>query len=102
MALVICCVFLTERMRRRMSIRLGMHRFRWLLGLPPRHEISFEFLDDRDDLAAQRVIQHLLGPDLVPYVAERRVDKAVQLLFKLAALLNRQIVQVTLGSGEDD
>ena len=24
MALVICCVFLTERMRRRKSIRLGM------------------------------------------------------------------------------
>src|ERR1035437_1637535 len=31
MALVICCVFLTERMRRRISIKLGMSLCRWVL-----------------------------------------------------------------------
>ena len=38
MALVICCVFFTERMRRRMSIRLGMGLARGAGGLhaPPR------------------------------------------------------------------
>ena len=42
MALVICCVFLTERTRRRMSIRLGIY---FALRLVLLHEARLEFLD---------------------------------------------------------
>src|SRR5436305_88752 len=59
MALVICCVFFTERIRRRISIRLGMCRYRLQL----RQEAGLEFFDERDDLAAQLVIQRLFGGD---------------------------------------
>src|SRR5690348_13564674 len=59
MALVICCVFLTERMRRRISIRLGMCRYRRHL----RHEARLELLDQRGHLAAQFVVQRLLLGD---------------------------------------
>src|SRR5579864_7119694 len=77
MALVICCVFLTERMRRRMSIRLGMSQLR--------NEAGFDLLDDRLDLGAQGVVQGLLGADLVPQRPVRVVHKPVQLLFEFAA-----------------
>src|SRR5436305_9510601 len=60
MALVICCVFLTDRMRRRMSIRLGMAysggcRFA-VLG----HKALFELLEHVLDLALEVVIDRLL------------------------------------------
>src|SRR6266567_2939137 len=80
MALVICCVFLTERMRRRISIRLGM-RSRWKL----RHEPRLEFVEHRYHLLAQVVVQHFLGGYLVPQRAVSVVHEAVQLRFKLAA-----------------
>src|SRR5687768_11059886 len=94
MALVICCVFLTERMRRRISIKLGITVFRY--------EAGFEFLDHRFHFAAQRVIQRLLGADLFPQTEVRVVDEPVELVFELAALFHRQIVQIALGSGVDD
>src|SRR5256885_960992 len=63
MALVICCVFFTERMRRRMSIRLGI-ALRGLLLLGG--EAPFELLDGVLQLRAQRVIQRLLLTNLRP------------------------------------
>src|SRR5437899_4208049 len=98
MALVICWVFLTERIRRRMSIRLGMRRYRWLLRDKPR----FEFRDRVFQTASEAVVQRFLVPDLVPNFAVRVVHKPVQLFFELAALLHRQIIQKTLGAGEND
>src|ERR1039458_5222987 len=66
MALVICCVFLTERMRRRMSIRLGMRRFRgFLIG----HEPRLEFFHRSLEFAAQLIVQRLLGANFVPQSA---------------------------------
>src|SRR5437588_3000191 len=106
MALVICCVFLTERMRRRMSIKLGMCWYRrlprWFLRLLRRrlrrcrlprgllgYKPGLEFLDDGSHFLAQRVIQNLFGPDLIPNAAMGIVDKSVQFLFELAAPLDR-------------
>ena len=51
MALVICCMFLTLRMRRRMSIRLGMLTSAFAAaGLGARRETLLELLDQRFDL----------------------------------------------------
>src|ERR1700754_4763610 len=59
MALVICCVFLTERMRRRMSIKLGIAVFR--------DEAGLELLQHRLDFAAQCIVQRLLGLDFLKH-----------------------------------
>ena len=46
MALVICCVFLTERMRRRMSIRLGIG-YAFAAAVCSASEALLELLDAR-------------------------------------------------------
>src|SRR5689334_23200156 len=96
MALVICCVFFTERMRRRMSIRLGMRYF--VLRYKPR----FELFDHGLDLGGQVVIQRLLGGNFFEDSAVRILYEAVQLLLELAALVDGEIVQIALGAGPDD
>src|SRR5579864_3243334 len=73
MALVICCVFLTERIRRRMSIRLGMRRYRGLLG----DEAGFKLHDHGDHFRPQCVVQSLLGPDFFKDAGVRILDEAV-------------------------
>ena len=95
MALVICCVFFTERMRRRMSIKLGMRGYRLVF----RDEAGFEFLDRRRQLSLQRVVESLLLANLLEDRRVRILDEAVQFLFELAALLHRQIVEEALGAG---
>src|SRR5690242_18899795 len=97
MAFVICCVFLTLRIRRRMSIRLGMGARRHL-----RYEPALELLDHALQPGAKLVVKVLLRPDLVEQRAVRVVHEAVQLGFELAALLYRQVVQVSVGAGEND
>src|SRR5579864_2270867 len=85
MALVICCVFFTDRMRRRMSIRLGMRGYRGLV----RHEPRLELYNRGLHFVAEGVVQSLLVPNLVEDVAVRVLDEAIQLFFELAALLHR-------------
>src|ERR1035437_4985632 len=87
MALVICCVFLTERMRRRISIKLGMRLCRCVL----RHEASLELFDNGLDLGGEIRIQNFLGADLVEHAAVRVVHEAIQLGFELAADFDRKI-----------
>src|SRR5579872_299936 len=97
MALVICCVFLTERILRRMSMRLGMS------GLGQfRDEAGLEFGDRVFQARAQAVVERLLIADLIANVAVRVVDEPVQFLFELPALFHRQIVEERLRSGEND
>src|SRR5439155_13810764 len=67
MALVICCVFLTERMRRRISIKLGIGFCRWVLREEPR----LELFDDRLYLGGKISVQSLLGADFVEQRAVR-------------------------------
>ena len=62
MALVICCVFLTERMRRRMSIRLGIGYAS--LADCSASEPLLELLSERVfDLRLQRVVDDFLLAD---------------------------------------
>src|SRR6185437_10738983 len=67
MALVICWVFLTERMRRRISIRLGMRLFQRILGGEPR----LKLLDRLFDPAFQVRVQRLFCPDVVQHLRVR-------------------------------
>ena len=80
MALVICCVFLTERMRRRMSIKLGMSGYRLF-----RYEAGFELFDGVGHLFAQVVVERLLGADVIEDGGVRVLDEPVELLFEFAA-----------------
>src|SRR5579871_2579029 len=97
MALVICCVFRTERMRRRISIRLGMRGGR-LLG----YEALFEFLQHCMDFSAQGIVEDLLFYNLGHQRAMGVIHEPVHLLFELTDLFDRKIIQVTLRAGEDD
>src|SRR4029077_3397994 len=99
MAFVICCVLRTERMRRRMSIRLGIGS-RGLLLLCDKSRL--ELLDRVLQLAAQRVIEGLLFPDLRPNRWMGIIDKCVKILLEPAAPLHGQIVKKTGSSREDD
>ncbi len=93
MALVICCVFFTERMRRRMSIKLGMRGYRLVV----RHEAGLEFLDRRRSSWPFSASSSAFFSRISSKMVGMRVfDEAVQLLFELAALLHRQIVQEAL------
>src|ERR1035437_4210572 len=98
MALVICCVFLTERMRRRISIKLGI----WFCRRVLRHEARLELFDNGLDLGSEIRVEDFLGADFVQHGALRVIQKAVQLRFEPAAHLHREIVQVPLGSRPDD
>src|SRR6478672_5633611 len=98
MALVICCVFLTERMRRRMSIKLGIGFCRWVLGKEPR----LELFDDRLYLGGEIRVESLLCADFVQQRTVRIVQEAVQLRFELPADGDFEIVQIAFGSGPDD
>src|ERR1017187_3650421 len=98
MALVICCVFLTERMRRRISIKLGMRLCRWVL----RHEARLELFDNGLYLGGEVRVQDLLSADFVEHAAVRVIHEAVQLGFELTADIHWQIVQVALGAGPDN
>src|SRR5262245_34770272 len=98
MALVICCVFLTERIRRRMSIRLGMCGYGWLF----RREPALELLEDGGQLVSQFVVKRFLFANLGQRGAMRIVHEPVQFLLEFAAPLYGQIIQVGVGAGEDD
>src|SRR5438270_8772332 len=99
MALVICCVLRTDRIRRRMSIRLGIAA-RGLLLL--RGETLFELFHRAFQLAAQRVIQGFLFPNLRPDGGMGIIDIPVKPLFEFPAAFDGQIVQESAGSGEDN
>src|SRR5579859_6555866 len=99
MALVICCVLRTDRMRRRMSIKLGMDCYGLLfLG----GKALFELLDGVLQVGTQRFIERFLFPKLRPDRRVGVVDKGVKALFELAAAFHRQVVQVSARTGEDD
>src|SRR5882762_10216904 len=99
MALVICCVFMTERMRRRISIRLGICLYRRSVLLD---EPGLELLDRLSDFGFEIFVQGLLGPDVLKDVAVGVLYELVQVLFKLTALLYRKIIQIPLGTRIDD
>ena len=101
MALVICCVFLTERMRRRMSIRLGMRLMPSAACSAMKRSLnSFSTLVDLAPSARRRCAFFSRICCRMPGM--RVLDEAVQLRFERAALFDRQIVEEAVGAGEDD
>src|ERR1700735_4799703 len=80
MALVICCVFFTERMRRRISIKLGMRGYRLF-----RFKAGFELLNSTGELGLQSVVERLLGADIFEDAGVRALKKTIELFFELAA-----------------
>src|SRR5262245_46046050 len=99
MALVICCVFLTERMRRRISMRLGICLYRRGHFAD---EADLELLDRTPHLGFQFLVQRLLGLDFLEDSRVGALHESIQAFFELAALLDREIVEISLGARVDD
>src|SRR4051812_23386756 len=74
-ALVICWVFLTERIRRRRSMRDGISGRRGLSG----GEVRGEFLDRLVQRRLQLVVELLLLADPAEQLRVARFDEAVEL-----------------------
>src|SRR5437764_4525208 len=107
MAFVICCVFFTERMRRRMSIRLGMALSgrgggRRCGAFGGAGETLLAFRDSSLHLGLQTIVEDLLFANRLKNRRMRVVNELVQLFFKGPALFHREIVEESAGSGKDD
>src|SRR4029453_10600624 len=100
MALVICCVFLTDRMRRRMSTRAGMGRLAGLLHRL-RLEDARERLEGRLAVFRELPLYVLLLRRLLEQLGMARVHEAVQLLFVAARGGHGVLVDVPIGGRED-
>src|SRR3954468_21922148 len=74
-ALVICCVFLTERIRRRRSMRDGISGRRGL----SRGEVRAELLDRLVQRRLQLVVELLLLADAAEELRIARFDETVEL-----------------------
>src|SRR3954469_4870679 len=98
MALVICCVDLTARTRRRMSMREGTR----LRHLGRRGERLAEFLEGRVQLALQRIVERLFLGELRHHRRAAGVEVAIQLDLVDAELLDRDRVEIPVGRGVDD
>src|SRR5581483_7603071 len=98
MARVICCMFRTDRMRRRISIRLGMRAYRGLF----RNKAFLELFQNGVQLIAERVVEHLFFANLRPEPAMRVIDEPVKLFLEPAALLYRKIIEIAVRTREDD
>src|SRR5436309_2579790 len=97
MALVICCVFFTLRIRRRMSIVLAIR----LRGFPARPLLLLECVDGGAQLAGQRVVElrGLLDPiEQIGVVVE---DRLVQGGLERPHIVDCQVVEEAVGTGED-
>src|SRR6185503_1640950 len=95
-AFVICCVDLTARTRRRMSISEGMS------GRRGGRELFAEFLDRALERRLQLVIEVLLLHDGGEDAGVTRFEEAIQPLLIGAQLLDRNAVEVAVCRGEDD
>src|SRR4051794_37487127 len=98
MALVICCVDLTARTRRRMSMREGTR----LRHLGRRGERLAEFLEGRVQLALQRIVERLFLGELRHHRRAAGIEVAIQLDLVDAELLDRDRVEIPVGRGVDD
>src|SRR5688572_18790353 len=109
-ALVICCVDLTARIRRRRSIREGIllvHYFTRCTGsrhhgrLTSSQELLVELLQRRFQRRLQVVVQRLLFGDAGEDRWMARLDKAVEILFVPAQVLDRNRIEESLGGRVD-
>ena len=102
MALVICCVFLTERIRRRRSIRFGMLARGGSL-LVAHQERGFEFAEGGFERGLQIVVDLRFLAKLIEDAAVALgLQVIVETLLEGAALRDRQVVEIAVGTGVDD
>src|SRR5262245_21188167 len=98
MAFVNCCVFLTDRIRRRMSRRLGMS------GRPT--SLSFElflcFFQRRRELTLNIVVECFLLANPCQKARLAGVEESIEGLLKGSTLGNLQFIQKTVSAGVDD
>src|SRR5262249_13064103 len=108
-AFVICCVFLTARIRRRRSISDGI----WTLpalaacwpscdGCFPGREVACEFLHCRVEPALQLIVELLLFDYPREHLRIPRLDELEQFGLEGAHFRHRDVVQIPVRSREDD
>src|SRR5579864_4509835 len=109
MALVICRVLITLRIRRRMSRMLGMmlvasNDYSVLLRyrFPLRCELLFCFLNQVLQLRFQLIVENLLFHDRPQNSGIGRIDVLVQLFFELTHLVDRHVIEESAGARHDD
>src|SRR5512134_1293662 len=103
MAFVICCVDLTLRMRRRMSMRAGITRFpslRLARGLGLEH--ARELLDRALQAVAQLALQVLLLGEVLHEARVPRVQEGVELALETAAVGDADAVEEAARGRVDD
>src|SRR3954464_7560979 len=101
MALVICRVFFTLRMRRRMS-RMFAKLCSYRHCLTRTHKRLLEIVERLLQIRLDRVVERLLLLDRLRQVRIDRVHVLVQLGLEVADLLDGKVVDITISSGEDD
>src|ERR1051325_5858862 len=103
MALVICWVFLTERIRRRMSTRAGMALRSGLAGRSGRGlEDPGELLERGGELLRRLALQVLLLRDQLEQLGMARVEEGVELALVAAGVAHREAVEEPVGRRIDD
>src|SRR5688572_28249114 len=103
-ALVICCVDLTARMRRRRSIRDGMCLAGSGDGGGAAHggELLAEVLERRFDACLELVVDDLPVGDAAQHGGVAGLEETIELLFVAAHVFDGDAVEEALGRGVDD
>src|ERR1700686_3138691 len=100
-ALVICCVFFTARMRRRRSISDGICHSSRGCGLS-RRELARELLHGRGQRALQLIVELLLLRDSPEQIRVPIVDELIELGLERTHVGHGDVVEMSVGAGVDD
>src|SRR5438034_131339 len=98
-ALVICCVFLTARIRRRRSMSDGIRLSGSCLS---GREALRELLDRRLECRLERIVELLLLADIGEHFRIPRFDEEIQLRLEVAHLGDGNRIEVAVRAGIDD
>src|ERR1043166_2157600 len=91
-ALVICCVFFTARIRRRRSIRDGMSGRRGL----SRRKVAGKFLDRGVECPFPLIVELLLLDDPAEHLWMTRLDELIQFGLEGTDLRDRNLVELAV------
>src|SRR5512142_1878454 len=97
-ALVICCVFLTARIRRRRSMREGISGG----GRLSRREVADELLHRGVQRRLELIVELLLLGDAAEQLRVARLDELVEPGLERAHVVDRDAVEIAVRAGVDD
>src|SRR3984957_20092356 len=100
-ALVICCVFFTARMRRRRSISDGIDHSSRGCGLS-RREVARELLHGGSQRGLQLIVELFLLRDATEQIRVAIVDELMELGLECPHVRDGDAVEISVGAGEDD